>query len=92
MVVCSGFAYSGWLLFVQSHDRDVGSNGEPSIFNESRFRIMNRRRFGKIRPTKVSAILRECVHEFLASQPLGLAGGEKRQTFRYVQVHPALID
>ena len=53
---------------------------------------MNGRRFGKIRPTKVSAILRECVHEFLASQPLGLARGEKRQTFRYVQVHPALID
>ena len=91
-VVGCGFAYSGWPLVGQSIDRDVGNKGEPSIVNESRFRIVNKRRFGKLGPTKVSAILRECVHEFLLSLLLDLVRGEKGQTFRYVQFLIMLVD
>ena len=92
MVVGCGFAYSGWLLFGQSIDRDVGSKGEPSIINESRFRIMNKSRFGELRPTIVFIVLRECVHEFLTSLLLNFVRGEKRQTFRYVQFILLLVD
>ena len=92
MVVECEFDYSCWLLFGQSIDRDVGNKGEPSIVNESRFRIMNKSRFDKLRPTEASRILRECVHEFLTSLLLNFVRGEKRQTFRYVQFILLLVD
>ena len=75
MVVECEFDYSRWLLFGQFFDRDVGNKGEPSIINESRFRIMNKSRFGELRPTEASRILRECAHEFLSSLLLDFEKG-----------------